>query len=66
MRRDAVLHCGLRDLLALGAYPAVMSYGLRDIEGLRVELCDECGFDGREPRELLTAFARTHVPGAAR
>ena len=38
-----------------------MSYGLRDIDGVRVELCDECGFDGREPRDLLTAFAGTYA-----
>ena len=36
-----------------------MSYGLRDIGGVRVELCDECGFDSREPRDLLAAFAAT-------
>ena len=34
-----------------------MSYGLRDLAGERVELCDECGFDGREPRALKRAFA---------
>ena len=38
-----------------------MSYGLRDIDGARVELCDECGFDGRQPRDLLTAFAETYA-----
>jgi hypothetical protein len=59
LRPDDVLHCGLGELLALGAYSAVMSYGLRDIDGVRVELCDECGFDGREPRDLVTAFAGT-------
>jgi hypothetical protein len=57
LRPDDVLHCGLGELLALGAYPAVKSYGLRDIDGVRVELCDECGFDAREPRDLVTAFA---------
>ena len=36
-----------------------MSYGLRDIGGVRVELCDECGFDSREPRDLLAAFGGT-------
>src|SRR3954454_17652640 len=34
-----------------------MTYGLRDLEGVRVELCDECGFDEREPRDLAAAFA---------
>ena len=34
-----------------------MSYGLRDLGGVRVELCDECGFDGREPRDLGAALA---------
>lgn len=34
-----------------------MTYGLRDLDGLRVEVCDECGFDEREPRDLATAFA---------
>ena len=38
-----------------------MSYGLRDVDGVRVELCDECGFEGREPRDLLTAFAGTYA-----
>jgi hypothetical protein len=33
-----------------------MSYGLRDIDGHRVELCDECGFDGREERDLGGSF----------
>ena len=60
-RRDDAPHCGLPELLPRGAYPAVMSYGLRDIDGVRVELCDECGFDGREPRDLLTAFAGTYA-----
>ena len=35
-----------------------MSYGLRDFDGVRVELCDECGFDGREPRDLASALAQ--------
>lgn len=34
-----------------------MSYGLRDVNGVRVELCDECGFDAREPRDLAPALA---------
>ena len=34
-----------------------MTYGLRDLNGVRVELCDQCGFDEREPRHLATAFA---------
>ena len=34
-----------------------MTYGLRDLDGVRVEVCDECGFDEREPRDLATAFA---------
>lgn len=38
-----------------------MSYGLRDLDGVRVELCDECGFDGREPRHLATAFAEAYA-----
>ena len=38
-----------------------MSYGLRDLGGVRVELCDECGFDGREPRELAAAFAEAYA-----
>jgi len=33
-----------------------MSYGLRDLNGARVELCDECGFDGREQRDLAVAL----------
>ena len=33
-----------------------MTYGLRDLDGARVELCDECGFDAREPRDLAAAF----------
>ena len=38
-----------------------MSYGLRDLDGVRVELCDECGFDGREPRGLATALADVYA-----
>ena len=38
-----------------------MSYGLRDMDGMRVELCDECGFDAREPRDLPTAFAEAYA-----
>ena len=38
-----------------------MSYGLRDMDGVRVELCDECGFDAREPRDLPTAFAEAYA-----
>ena len=38
-----------------------MSYGLRDLDGVRVELCDECGFDEREPRDLATAFAEVYA-----
>ena len=34
-----------------------MTYGLRDLDGVRVELCDQCGFDEREPRDMATAFA---------
>jgi hypothetical protein len=37
-----------------------MSHGLRDLDGVRVELCDECGFDGREPRHLATALAEAY------
>ncbi len=36
-----------------------MSYGLRDLDGVRVELCDECGFDEREPRDLAQASDHT-------
>ena len=38
-----------------------MSYGLRDLDGIRVELCDECGFDGREVRTLNTTFAGVYA-----
>ena len=38
-----------------------MTYGLRDVDGVRVELCDECGFDEREPRDLATAFAEVYA-----
>jgi len=38
-----------------------MSYGLRDLGGVRVELCDECGFDGRESRDLAAAFAEAYA-----
>ena len=38
-----------------------MTYGLRDLDGVRVELCDECGFDEREPRDLATAFAEVYA-----
>ena len=38
-----------------------MSYGLRDLDGIRVELCDECGFDGRDERTLTTAFAGVYA-----
>jgi hypothetical protein len=38
-----------------------MTYGLRDLGGVRVELCDECGFDGRERRRLATALAETYA-----
>ena len=51
----------LFDKCALGAYSAVVSYGLRDFDGVRVELCDECGFDSREPRNLATAFAEVYA-----
>ena len=44
-----------------GTYSALMSYGLRDLDGVRVELCDECGFDEREPRDLATAFAEVYA-----
>lgn len=33
-----------------------MSYGLRDLDGQQVELCDECGFDGRDERDLARSF----------
>jgi hypothetical protein len=38
-----------------------MSYGLRDMDGVRVELCDECGFDGRAPRQLAEALAGAYA-----
>ena len=38
-----------------------MTYGLRDFDGVRVELCDQCGFDEREPRDLATAFAEVYA-----
>jgi hypothetical protein len=38
-----------------------MTYGLRDLDGVWVELCDECGFDEREPRDLPTAFADVYA-----
>ena len=38
-----------------------MTYGLRDLDGVRVELCDQCGFDEREPRDLATAFAQVYA-----
>ena len=38
-----------------------MSYGLRDLDGVRVELCDECGFDERDGRDLATAFAEVYA-----
>ena len=38
-----------------------MTYGLRDLDGVRVELCDECGFDQREPRDLAAAFAEVYA-----
>ena len=31
------------------------------MDGVRVELCDECGFDAREPRDLPTAFAEAYA-----
>ena len=38
-----------------------MTYGVRDFGGRRVELCDECGFDGRDARaerdDIRAAFA---------
>jgi hypothetical protein len=37
-----------------------VSYGLRDLDGVRVELCDECGFDEREVGHLTTAFAEVY------
>ena len=37
-----------------------MSYGLRDFDGVRIELCDECGFDEREVGPLTTAFAHVY------
>ena len=41
---------------AVDAYAAAVSYGLRDLDGERVELCDECGFDAREPRDLTASL----------
>ena len=38
-----------------------MTYGLRDLGGVRAELCDECGFDGREARDLALAFAEVYT-----
>jgi hypothetical protein len=38
-----------------------MTYGLRDLDGVRVELCDECGFDERELRDLARAFAEVYT-----
>ena len=38
-----------------------MTYGLRDLDGVRVELCHECGFDGREPRHLGTTLAEAYA-----
>jgi hypothetical protein len=38
-----------------------VTYGLRDLDGARIELCDECGFDEREPRDLATAFAQVYA-----
>lgn len=37
-----------------------MTYGLRDLDGVRIEVCDECGFDEREPRDLASAFAEVY------
>jgi hypothetical protein len=41
-----------------------MTYGVRDIGGRRIELCDECGFDGRNARAeregIRAAFAALH------
>ncbi len=38
-----------------------MTYGVRDFGGRRIELCDECGFDGRNARaereDIRAAFA---------
>ncbi|MBV8992594.1 MAG: hypothetical protein JO287_02575, partial [Pseudonocardiales bacterium] len=38
-----------------------MTYGVRDFGSRRIELCDECGFDGRESRverdDIRAAFA---------
>ena len=38
-----------------------MTYGVRDFGGRRIELCDECGFDGRDVRAerdgIRAAFA---------
>jgi hypothetical protein len=34
-----------------------VTYGLRDIDGRRVELCDECGFDGREEIDTAARLA---------
>lgn len=34
-----------------------MSYGWREVDGVAVEVCDECGFDAREVADERTAFA---------
>jgi len=38
-----------------------VSYGLREFDGVRIELCDECGFDEREVGDLGTAFAQVYA-----
>src|SRR3954470_1655257 len=43
------------------AYSALVSYGLREFDGVRIELCDECGFDERELGDLGTAFAQVYA-----
>lgn len=64
LRRPAdlqLLSVGLLPRCGVAPYSAVMTYGLRDMDGERVELCDECGFDAREPRDLATAFAEVYA-----
>ena len=45
----------------LGPSLPPMTYGLRDLDGVRIELCDECGFDERDGRDLATAFAEVYA-----
>lgn len=34
-----------------------MTYGIRDVDGRLAELCDECGFDGREAMDIHARLA---------